>query len=90
MFTTGHDARLWFPCVDSYCEPATWTIEVTVEESLTVIASGELVESTTNNELKTYRFHLSTPAPAPFIGLAIGFVLLNLIFFHVDNRINFS
>jgi len=46
---------------------------VTVEESLTVIASGELVECTTNNELKTYRFYLSTPAPAPFIGLAIGY-----------------
>ncbi|CAF4645486.1 unnamed protein product [Rotaria socialis] len=72
LFTTGHDARLWFPCVDSYCEPATWTIEVTVEESLTVVASGELIECTTNNELKTYRFYLSTPAPAPFIGLAIG------------------
>ncbi|CAF0780491.1 unnamed protein product [Adineta ricciae] len=72
LFTTGHDARLWFPCVDSYCEPSTWTIDVTVEESLTVVASGELVECTTQNEMKTYRFYLSTPAPAPFIGLAIG------------------
>jgi transcription initiation factor TFIID subunit 2 len=79
LFTTGHDARLWFPCVDSYCEPSTWTIEVTVEESLTVVASGELVECTTNNELKTYRFYLSTPAPAPFIGLAIGYFFFNTI-----------
>jgi len=31
------------------------------------------MECTTNNELKTYRFYLSTPAPAPFIGLAIGY-----------------
>ncbi len=52
---------------------------MTVEESLTVIASGELVECTTNNELKTYRFYLSTPAPAPFIGLAIGYFFFNTI-----------
>ncbi len=34
------------------------------------------MECTTNNELKTYRFYLSTPAPAPFIGLAIGYSFL--------------
>ncbi len=34
------------------------------------------MECTTNNELKTYRFYLSTPAPAPFIGLAIGYLFV--------------
>ncbi len=36
------------------------------------------MECTTNNELKTYRFYLSTPAPAPFIGLAIGYLFSSI------------
>ncbi|KAH9636821.1 hypothetical protein HF086_017024 [Spodoptera exigua] len=37
MFTYGHSARLWFPCVDSFAEPCTWKLEFTVDESLTAV-----------------------------------------------------
>ena len=47
MFTYGHEnsARLWFPCIDTTSEPCTWKLEFTVEESMTAVSCGELVET---------------------------------------------
>ncbi|XP_013190078.1 transcription initiation factor TFIID subunit 2 [Amyelois transitella] len=74
MFTYGHSSRLWFPCVDSYAEPCTWKLEFTVDESLTVVSCGELVDVifTPDHRRKTFHYVVNTPACAPNIGLAIG------------------
>ena len=44
LCTIDHNPHYWFPCVNSYNELCTWKIEVVVEESLSVITSGNLIE----------------------------------------------
>lgn len=44
LCTVDHNSHCWFPCVSSYNEPCTWKIEVIVEDDLTVISSGNLIE----------------------------------------------
>lgn len=76
MFTYGHEnsSRLWFPCVDSYAEPCTWKLEFTVDEHMTAVSCGELMEVvfTPDMRRKTYHYVLSTPVCAPNIALAVG------------------
>lgn len=76
MFTYGHEnsSRLWFPCVDSYAEPCTWKLEFTVDEHMTAVSCGELVEVVLTPDLrrKTYHYVLATPVCAPNIALAVG------------------
>lgn len=74
MFTYGHSARLWFPCVDSYAEPCTWKLEFTVDEDLIAVSCGDLIETKHSTEQRkiTYHYAVSTPACAPNIALAVG------------------
>ncbi|XP_045542678.1 transcription initiation factor TFIID subunit 2 [Papilio machaon] len=74
MFTYGHSARLWFPCVDSFAEPCTWKLEFTVDECLTAVSCGELLDVvyTPDHRRKTFHYIVNTPACAPNIALAIG------------------
>ena len=76
MFTYGHEnsSRLWFPCVDSYAEPCTWKLEFTVDEKMTAVSCGELVETVMTPDLrrKTFHYVLNTPICAPNIALAVG------------------
>ncbi|PSN33564.1 Transcription initiation factor TFIID subunit 2 [Blattella germanica] len=46
MYTCGHEnsSRLWFPCVDSFAEPCTWRLEFTVDENMTAVSCGDLIE----------------------------------------------
>ncbi|XP_075220832.1 TATA-box binding protein associated factor 2 [Lycorma delicatula] len=76
MFTCCYknSSRLWFPCVDSFAEPCTWRLEFTVDESMTAVSCGDLVEVvyTPDMRRKTFHYVLSTPASAPNIALAVG------------------
>ncbi|GAB1607249.1 hypothetical protein Ahia01_001008300, partial [Argonauta hians] len=76
MFTYGteNSSRLWFPCIDSYCEPCTWKLEFTVDRLLTAVSCGDLIEvvSTSDRKSKTFHYFLSTPTSAPNIALAVG------------------
>lgn len=76
MFTYGHEnsSRLWFPCVDSYAEPCTWKLEFTVDEKMTAVSCGDLVEvvMTPDRRCKTFHYVLNTPICAPNIALAVG------------------
>ena len=76
MFTYGHEnsARLWFPCIDTTSEPCTWKLEFTVEESMTAVSCGELVETvaTPDGKRKTFHYHVNTPTAAPNIALVVG------------------
>ncbi|BFZ20925.1 hypothetical protein BsWGS_23965 [Bradybaena similaris] len=76
MFTYGVEnfSRMWFPCVDSFSEPCTWKIEVTVDRQMTAVSSGDLVsvEYTEDMTEKTYHYFLSSPVAAPNIALAVG------------------
>lgn len=76
MFTYGHEnsSRLWFPCVDSYAEPCTWKLEFTIDEKLTAVSVGDLVEvvNTPDRRCKTFHYVLNTPICAPNIALAVG------------------
>lgn len=76
MFTYGHEnsSRLWFPCVDSFAEPCTWKLEFTVDENMTAVSCGELVEVVMSPDLrrKTFHYVLQVPVCAPNIALAVG------------------
>lgn len=78
MFTYGHSSRLWFPCIDSFAEPCTWKLELTVDECMTAVSCGELVEVvyTPDMRRKTFHYVLSVPASAPNIALAVGCVII--------------
>ncbi|XP_062579980.1 transcription initiation factor TFIID subunit 2-like [Saccostrea cucullata] len=75
-FTGGLNncSRLWFPCLDTYSEPCTWKIEVTVDNELTAVTCGDLIEviSTSDKKRKTFHYFLSVPTSAPNIGMAVG------------------
>lgn len=78
MFSCGHEnsSRLWFPCVDSYAEPCTWKLEFTVDEFMTAVSNGDLIEVvyTPDMRRKTFHYLLTTPTCAPNICLAVGYV----------------
>ena len=66
--------RLWFPCVDTLSELCTWKLEFTVDESMTAVSCGDLVDTVYTPDLKRKTFHyvLNVPTAAPNIGLAVG------------------
>ena len=76
MFTFGHEnsARLWFPCIDTTSEPCTWKLEFTVDESMTAVSCGELLETvyTPDMKRKTFHYYVSSPTAAPNIALVVG------------------
>uniref|UniRef100_A0A8D9B9A4 Transcription initiation factor TFIID subunit 2 n=1 Tax=Cacopsylla melanoneura TaxID=428564 RepID=A0A8D9B9A4_9HEMI len=76
LFTCPHEnsARLWFPCIDTYSEVCTWRLEFTVDEYLTAVSCGDLLEVvyTPDMRRKTFFYTLNVPAPAPTIALAVG------------------
>ncbi|RUS71095.1 hypothetical protein EGW08_021141, partial [Elysia chlorotica] len=76
MFTCGVEnfSRMWFPCMDSFFDPCTWKIEVTVDSEMTAVSCGDLVSVEYNEAMteKTYHYFLSTPVAAPNIALAVG------------------
>ncbi|KAG8181816.1 hypothetical protein JTE90_001471 [Oedothorax gibbosus] len=76
MFTysSENSSRLWFPCVDSFSEPCTWRMEITVDPSMVAVSCGDLVETVYTPDLrkKTFHYNLSVPTCAPNIGLAVG------------------
>lgn len=78
MYTNCYEnsSRLWFPCVDSFAEPCTWELEFTVDDNMTAVSCGDLVEVvyTPDMRRKTFYYTLNTPASAPTIALAVGYV----------------
>lgn len=76
MYTYSYEnsSRLWFPCVDSFAEPCTWKLEFTVDDSMTAVSCGDLVDIvyTPDMRRKTFHYSLNIPACAPNIALAIG------------------
>lgn len=76
LFTYGHEnsSRLWFPCVDSFAEPCTWKLEFTVDENMTAVSCGDLIEVvyTPDMRRKTFHYNLNIPTCAPNIALAVG------------------
>lgn len=70
----SNSSRLWFPCVDSFSESCTWSINITVDEDYTAICSGELlqVEHCAKKHKKRYSYSLAVPTSASNIGLVVG------------------
>jgi len=76
VFTFNHEnsTRLCFPCVDSFSEPCTWKIQLTVDAAMTAVSCGDLVETvyTTDLRRKTFHYTLTIPTAAPNIAFAVG------------------
>lgn len=71
-----NSSRLWFPCVDSFAEPCTWKLEYTVDDAMTAVSCGDLIEVvyTPDMRRKTFHYSLNIPTCAPNIALAVGYV----------------
>ncbi|XP_046383438.1 transcription initiation factor TFIID subunit 2 [Ischnura elegans] len=76
MFTWGHanSSRLWFPCIDSFSQCCPWQLEFTVDEGMTAVSCGDLIETVYAPDMRrrTFYYRLTTPASAPHIALAVG------------------
>ncbi|KAK3736334.1 hypothetical protein QZH41_020807, partial [Actinostola sp. cb2023] len=66
--------RLWFPCVDSFSEVCTWSIDITTSKDMIAVSCGELMEQILNadDKTKTFQYELNIPTSAPNIALAVG------------------
>ncbi|VDD94445.1 unnamed protein product [Enterobius vermicularis] len=66
--------RSWLPCMDAPDQLCLWRIEITVDASLTAIASGELLHSEYSVDMRevTYHYQLLIPTSAVNIGFAVG------------------
>lgn len=73
-YKNHNSSRLWFPCIDSYCQPCTWLLEFTVESHLSVISCGDLIGtySSQDRKTKTFKYELNVPTSAPNIGFVVG------------------
>ncbi|MBN1551856.1 M1 family metallopeptidase, partial [bacterium] len=57
------DARYWYPCYDAPDDKLTSEIEATVNEKLTVVSNGALIEIHHNPETRTKTFHWKQTKP---------------------------
>ena len=55
--------RLWFPCVDSLSQLCTWKLEFTVDESMTAVSCGELIDTVYTPDMKRKTFHYTVNTP---------------------------
>jgi transcription initiation factor TFIID subunit 2 len=81
MFTCSFEnsaSRLWFPCVDSFSEICTWKLEFTVDEGMTAVSCGDLIETVYTSDLKRKTFHyvVNVPTAAPNIGIWLSLLQL--------------
>ncbi|XP_077292395.1 transcription initiation factor TFIID subunit 2-like [Arctopsyche grandis] len=74
MFTHGHSARLWFPCIDKYSTACKWTLKYFISQRLTVVSNGDALKIGKHykNDRKLIVFKVFHPTPAPNITMAIG------------------
>ncbi|XP_048582004.1 transcription initiation factor TFIID subunit 2 isoform X3 [Nematostella vectensis] len=73
-YTYANSSRLWFPCVDSYAEVCTWSIDITVDKDMVAVSCGELVDQvfTIDERRKTFHYALNIPTSAVNIAVAVG------------------
>ena len=45
LYTIDNQSSCWFPCIQSYNEFCTWKIEITCDEELDALSSGNLIET---------------------------------------------
>jgi hypothetical protein len=56
-------SRLWFPCVDTLSELCTWKLELTVDDTMTAVSCGDLIETVYTPDLKRKTFHYVVTTP---------------------------
>lgn len=73
-FTQGEceDARWWFPCWDVPADRATSELRVTVPESWTTLAAGELLDSQSVDGRRTDTWRMTAPHPTYLTTLVAG------------------
>jgi hypothetical protein len=71
-----YSLRLWFPCIDTLSELCTWKLELTVDETMTAVSCGDLIETVYTPDLKRKTFHYVVTTPtAGFNKFIIGYKL---------------
>ena len=55
--------RLWFPCLDTLSELCTWKLELTVDDTMTAVSCGDLIETVYTPDLKRKTFHYVVTTP---------------------------
>eukprot|EP01134_Creolimax_fragrantissima_P007396 CFRG7396T1 len=76
MFTHNqtNGARLWFPCLDTWTDRATWTLTYTVPPKMTAVSCGYLYaqELVKDKSKKRCEYRVPVPTPACDIGFVVG------------------
>ncbi len=65
--------KSWFPCIDNFTDRAIYELFVTVDDTLTAVCGGTLLEITTPSPGKsTYHWELNNPIPTYLASVATG------------------
>lgn len=65
--------RVWYPCVDNFTDKATYTFNITCQDSRTAICGGTLQSETDNSDgTKTFSWLLDKETPTYLTSIAIG------------------
>lgn len=74
VWTQGEDedSRFWFPCFDYPGQLATSEIRVRVPKDFLAISNGELINTETEGNEKTYHWHQQQVHPTYLMTLAVG------------------
>ncbi len=81
--------KAWFPCIDDFTDRATYELFVTVDEGLTAVCGGILVEVTSPQPGKqTYHWTLNQPVPTYLASVAIGeYTLIEDVYYGSQDEI---
>jgi hypothetical protein len=66
--------RVWFPCNDDFVDKALFTTRITTQFAHTAVCGGELIGVTedTENNTKTWEWHIEHPIPTYLASVAVG------------------
>ncbi len=91
LFSCGQEntSRLWFPCVDSLSELCTWKLEFTVDENMTAVSCGDLVDTVYTPDMKRKTFHyiINTPTSGMYVVQSVPTYHILLHFYTVQHFI---
>jgi aminopeptidase N len=81
--------RVWFPCIDSFTEKATFEFNITVPLGFKAICSGILISITENeNKTTTFKWKMKHEIPPYLVSVAVGkYVMIEDIYNGISKEI---
>jgi hypothetical protein len=64
--------RVWFPCIDNFVDKATYDFYISTNADKSAICSGNLIDSTLENNTITWHYKLTQEVPTYLVSFAVG------------------